>query len=424
MDYKNAAQYLLYLDTHELKDTLDKIRKEVDKKEYPLYHKVIKGCSENKRYIDTLIKHYVKKSSKLLDIEYAYFVVSIYLILFTRKKNYAVVNSVVNDIKKKRKFMGAVFNGVLRNIIRDSEQDFKDVFKHYSDKERFAIRYSINDELLDLLLDDYSLEDVRTMFAIFEDINTYAFCFDERDDIVSELRKYNIDSEVDNRLDRLIKIKTSYGIDKTRPFKEGKIYIQSFGAQAIMSPQEFDASLNVLDLCASPGGKSIALSNRIQGEILALDKSKNKVKRIEENISRLRLQNIKTYTNDATVYNPEFESTFDLVIVDAPCSATGVISKIPDIKKNRKKGDVLELVSLQRQIVENAYKYLKEDGMLLYITCSILSLENEENMNYIIEKTGLKVCTEISNMYYNKGIYKSLPHVDKEEGYFSVIFRK
>ncbi len=424
MSYKNIALYLLYTDKNELKVTLDKVRKEVDKKEYNFYHRVLKGCMENKIYIDTLIKHYVKKSGKLLDIEYAYLVVAIYIILFTNKKRYAVVDSVVNDIKKKRKFMAPVFNGVLRNIIRDSESEFENVFKNYSDYEKFAIRNSINEELLSLLLEDYSMEEIAKMFDTFDYISTYAFCFDDQKKIVDLLKADDIDSEVDNRLPNLIKLSSSYNMDKAKAFKEGKIYIQSFGTQAIMSPKEFDYKTKVLDLCASPGGKSIAISNRINGSILALDKSVYKVERIKENIERLHIKNIKCEVSDATLYREDFKGKFDLVIVDVPCSASGIISKIPDIKRDRREKDIFDLIDTQRKILDNAFKYVSENGLLLYSTCSILSIENESNMNYILEKSDLKVCTDITNMYYNGGIYKSLPHLDKEEGYFAVVFRK
>ncbi len=423
MSYKNIAHYIVYGNEHGLKETLDKARREIPKGEYPFYHRVIKGCSENKIYIDTLIRHYVKKSGKLLDIEYAYFVLSIYLILFTNKKKYAVVNSVVNDIKKKRKFMAPVFNAVLRNIIRDSENNFENIFKEFSDKKKLAIRHSINEELLEMLLDDYSTDDIEKMFDEFDNINTYALC-DNPTEVCESLKADGIDAEVDSRLSNLIRINSSYGIDKSKAFRDGKIYIQSFSAQAVMSPKEFNDAKRVLDICASPGGKSIALQNRIDGSILALDKSIEKVERIKENINRLKIKNIEVGLNDATVYNKEYKEMFDFIIVDVPCSASGIMSKIPEVKLTRTKEEVNGLVKTQREILDNAYKYLAKDGMLLFITCSILSKENESNVKYIYEKTDLKVCTDISNMYYNEGVYKSVPHLSNEEGFFAVIFRK
>lgn len=424
MDYRRFSHYLTHALNNELKPTLLKIRQEVSKEDYPLYHRVIKGCLENRRYIDTLIKHYVKKSGKLLDTEYAYFVISIYLLLFTHKKNYSIVNDVVNEVKKKRTFMAPVFNGVLRNIIRDSKDDFSTVFQGYSDQERFALRHSINDELLDMLVVDYSLDDVKDMFHSFEEMGTYAFCLTNPEHVVNSLKSDGIQATIDHRLPNLLKIIRSYDIDKSHAFIHGELYIQSFGTQAIMSLQEFDQAHNVLDLCASPGGKTIAIANRINGRVLALDKNEYKLQMIRENVSRLHLENVDVAFNDATMYNPAFEGKYDLVIVDVPCSATGIMNKIPDIKANRRKQDVVDLVKTQRKIIDNARKYLSSDGVLLYITCSVLKIENEQNMAYILEKTDLKVCTDLSNMYYNNGIYKSLPHLDKEEGYFAVAFRK
>ncbi len=424
MQYHKLSMYLAHALKHELKDTLLKIRREISKEDYPFYHRVIKGCLENRRYIDLMIKHYVKKSSKLLDSEYAYFMISIYLILFTNKKDYAIVNGVINEVKKKRRFMAPVFNGVLRNIIRDSKDDFNNIFKGYTDIKRFALRHSINDELLDMIVRDYSLGEVKEMFQQFDEIGAYAFSLIDPKEAVRCLKSDGIESVQDNRLPQLIKILSSQDIDKSKAFMNGDIYIQSFGPQAIMSLEEFDSANNVLDLCASPGGKTIAIANRINGKVLALDKNEYKLKLIRDNVERLNLKNVEVELNDATVYNPEFKGKYDLVIADVPCSATGIMNKIPDIKAKRRKKDVLDLVKTQRKIIDNASKYLSPNGKLLYITCSILKMENEENMAYILEKTDLKVCTDMTNMYYNNGMYKSLPNIEKEEGYFAVLFRR
>ncbi len=424
MKYFNVAHYVLLSQKKELKMIFDTVRSNVEKEEYAFYHKVIKGCKENKIFIDYLINYYLKKKKKLLDIEYSLLSVGIYLLLFTKKKDYSIVNKIVNEIKSKRKFLAPVFNGVLRNIIRDSENQFKNIFSNLDEYEEFRIKNSINKELFTLFREDYSLNEMKSIFELSDDRYIYAVCFDNRDNIIDELEQIGINCIKHDELNNCIKIKGSYNITNTNVFKEGKIYIQSVSAQEVMSSKIFNESKHVLDLCASPGGKSIYLSKNIKGDILALDKSLNKVKLINENIERLNIDNIKTFINDATIYNDELREAFDLVIADVPCSATGVISKIPEVKLKRTKEDILNLVYLQRKIIDNAYKYLKKGGYYIYITCSLLSLENEKNIEYILSNTDLKICKNINDLYYNDGCYKTKVNNISNDYLFAMILRK
>lgn len=135
----------------------------------------------------------------------------------------------------------------------------------------------------------------------------------------------------------------------------------------------------MLDVCAAPGGKSFAaaIATGGQGEIVACDLHENKLKRIREGAARLGLRSIRAEAADGRIFREEWRDAFDLVLVDAPCSGLGILRKKPDIR--RKKADSLfTLPVIQSAILENAARYVRPGGTLLYSTCTILPEENEE----------------------------------------------
>ncbi|MCE5304704.1 16S rRNA (cytosine(967)-C(5))-methyltransferase RsmB [bacterium] len=165
-------------------------------------------------------------------------------------------------------------------------------------------------------------------------------------------------------------------------FQEGKIAIQDPSATlAVMlaHPQE---GWDVVDLCSAPGGKSFLIAEMMKnnGKIIAMDKYDSKLRFIQEGALRLGLSIIETQTADAT--KVQFSEQKDLVLADVPCSGLGTISKKPDIKWKREIEDIRNLAKIQKKIIENAARFVKPGGVLLYSTCTI---EPEENMNIVNE---------------------------------------
>jgi len=167
-------------------------------------------------------------------------------------------------------------------------------------------------------------------------------------------------------------------------FDSGACYVQDASAQLaahILDPQANDY---ILDACSAPGGKAIHLSELApSSRIVALDIDTERLERVQQNIDRFNIQNIELKSGkaqDQDWHNPTDAPLFDKILLDAPCSATGVIRRHPDIKLLRKPKDINALVELQSQILENLWSMLKPGGTLLYATCSILKAENEFQM--------------------------------------------
>ena len=135
----------------------------------------------------------------------------------------------------------------------------------------------------------------------------------------------------------------------------------------------------ILDLCAAPGGKTTHLSQLMnnKGKVISCDVSDQKLELIKENIKRLKVDNVELMKNDALILNEDFLNRFDKVLVDAPCSGLGIIRRKPDIKYHKSMEDIESLVKIQYQILENASKYLKANGLMTYSTCTVEPMENK-----------------------------------------------
>lgn len=162
-------------------------------------------------------------------------------------------------------------------------------------------------------------------------------------------------------------------------FREGKFLVQDGAAHLVTLAAGPKAGDRVLDVCAAPGGKSFsaAMAMGDNGSVLACDLHENKLKRVREGAARLGLASVDTAAADGRQFRPEWESAFDLVLVDAPCSGLGIIRKKPEIRY-KKPDELLTLPVIQTAILDNAARYVRPGGTLVYSTCTILPEENEQ----------------------------------------------
>ena len=163
------------------------------------------------------------------------------------------------------------------------------------------------------------------------------------------------------------------------PFRVGHFLVQDGAAALAARAAAVTPGQRVLDVCAAPGGKSFgaAFAMEDRGDILACDLHENKLKRIQDGAQRLGLTSIRTAAADGREFRPEWEAAFDTVLVDAPCSGLGIIRKKPDTRY-KKADDLFTLPVVQQAILDNACRYVKPGGVLVYSTCTILPEENQQ----------------------------------------------
>ncbi len=177
-----------------------------------------------------------------------------------------------------------------------------------------------------------------------------------------------------------LKLESGVPVQRLPGFAEGQVSIQDAASQLaahLLAPEQ---GMRVLDACAAPGGKTAHLLECAGGQLdlTALDISPERLKQLESNLRRLG-QRATILVGDATEPATWWDGQqFDRILVDAPCTATGVIRRHPDIKLLRRAGDVPELVSRQRLLLERLWPLLKPDGKILYSTCSLLQAENQD----------------------------------------------
>ena len=197
--------------------------------------------------------------------------------------------------------------------------------------------------------------------------------------LVEALKEERVEARPHPWLENCLVLSRTGDLERLRAFQEGLFYIQDPASRLAVMAAGAEPGMRVLDCCAAPGGKSfaaaIAMENR--GEIFSCDLHPHKKKLIQAGADRLGLSIITPMTADGKVFRPEWEHTFDLVLVDAPCSGLGVIRKKPDIRF-KDPAPLKDLPRVQSAILHNAARYVRPGGVLLYSTCTLLRRENEQ----------------------------------------------
>lgn len=207
-------------------------------------------------------------------------------------------------------------------------------------------------------------------------------------------------------------------------FFAGDYTFQSVGSVAIchaITPGE-----RLLDMCAAPGGKSVLLSKKFK-EVTSCELHPHRVELIEAYCRRMGVNNVTPVCADGTVFNPVYEGVYDAVLVDAPCSGTGVINENPDIKLNRREGDIPSLMATQAALLNNAARYVKVGGRLYYSTCSILPQENDTAAhNFLAAYPGFELSIPQSPLNHKATKYglQFLPHISMGAGFYLTSFVK
>lgn len=338
-------------------------------------------------------------------------------ILFMKTADYAVVDESVELAGSLTKYKDYV-NAVLREVCRFNfeEEDLED-----------NIKFSINKELLKMLNKSYSKKTVRKLLKSF---------FYKSDFVIKEnkLKENNLKVNLENQgfilqdhpfLQDSYIVENPESIIDTDEFKEGKFLIQDGSCSLCAEILEPMDNSIVLDICSAPGSKSCNIQELTNNQSILYcnDINENKIYRIKENVEKCGVENVQYMNFDATIFQDSLVNKFDRILVDAPCSATGVINKNPEIKLFRTKKDVEYLVETQRKILENCEKYLKKGGILVYSTCSLLKEENENNVDFIENKLHLK--REDIDFYGEKNeLIKLMPFQKGTQGFFISKFVK
>lgn len=371
VNYLNDALQVLsevYLDKKYVNVALTHIRTN------PLTTKIIYGVIENEIQLEDIISQLVaKQPDKRIKIILK---IGIYLLLYTDNiPQYAIVNESVNLTKKigKQGLSGFV-NSVLKKVSR----------KEYEVKNDLGISCSKPDWFINKIREDYDNETVERIIKARPEIREH----------IRENRNKPIGIEEEFTKRKIEYEKTQVGGYYVKLDGYVKELVHN-GNCTIMSPSSMltcqvfniDKNKKLLDLCSAPGGKAIYLSELSAGtsNITACDIHFHRLNLIESYTKKMKTKNIIVEKNDAMQFNPEYENQFDYVLLDAPCSCMGTFLKHPDVFLNKELIDIKTLANNQKKMADNAVRYLKKGGLLVYSTCTIFKEENGEVADYIGE---------------------------------------
>ncbi|MEI6409549.1 MAG: RNA methyltransferase [Bacteroidota bacterium] len=214
----------------------------------------------------------------------------------------------------------------------------------------------------------------------------------------------------------------------------GAYYVQEAASmllyQALIQYGDFSKSLNVLDLCAAPGGKSTLIASLLNHEslLVANEVIRARVGVLRENLEKWGCPNIAVTSAESEVFAENLPEFFDIVVTDAPCSGEGLFRKDPDAIKEWSPENVQLCAGRQRRILSSAVETLAPGGLLIYSTCTYNRLENEENITWLASEFGLDILPLQSDpawgLVESEGGYHCYPHRLQGEGFFIAILRK
>lgn len=364
--------------------------------------------------------------------------IGLYQLLYMNTAHYAAINDTVESLKSLDKGYGAgLVNAVLRKVQKSAAKYQKKVQKNHSLPNWLAKQLKQDwTEYYDKLG-----VNLRYPAPIFLRVNTRKISTADysqlliNQNIAHTLMPLGLVDATTIRLDEQMRITA------LPHFADGYASVQDMHAQltayllADYLPKSTDDTPDnhpkrVLDMCCAPGGKTAQLLEMFHMKHLtAIDNDAHRLKRVHENLSRLGLDGARVSIVTADGMTWQADEPFDVVVLDAPCTATGVIRRHPDIALLRSADDVINTAELQRQILENTWRQLKTGGVLLYVTCSILKVENEQQLSSFLanhsDAKAVPFTLNLPNQIAQSVGYQCLP-IDAQggDGFYYALLEK
>lgn len=329
--------------------------------------------------LDSLLERLLSKPLRNKDFDIRILLLlGLYQLRYMRVKDHAAVSETVAAAGKKT-WAKSLINGVLRRYQREH-----DAFEQWIASNEVA-KFSHPQWMIRLFRENWPEQAESIMLANNEAapmvlrVNLRRI---SREGYLQSLRQEGIAAQAVSCCPTAVQLEQAVSVDKLPGFFDGLVSVQDSAAQLAADLLDVRPGQTVLDVCAAPGGKTAAILERQPSlqSLLAVDVDAARLEKVGENLRRLQLHAELLCADASRVQDWAKGRRFERILLDAPCSALGVIRRHPDIKLLRRASDIRELTTLQSGILDAAWQALQPGGILLYATCSILKQENEDQI--------------------------------------------
>lgn len=380
--------------------------KKISPKDEGLLTEIVYGTIQRKITLDFYIDYYLNSKKKIEPWVRMLLRMSIYQMNYLDKvPDHAIFHEAVEIAKQRgHKGVASLVNGLLRNIQRNGLPNIQLI---NDPVKRLSVDTSHPEWLVKRWIDHYGFEVTKEMCETNLTTKSIAVRIQplkiSREDAIERLRNegYEVSASIFSEQGLVIE---KGNILKSSLFEEGLVTIQDQSSMLVGEMLDAHAGYVVLDACSAPGGKATHIAEKMEnkGVIHAHDLHKKKIKLINEKANALNISIIQAEAEDARKLNERYKNeTFDRILVDAPCSGLGVMRGKPDIKYNKNEKDIERLSEIQRDILTTIAPLLKIEGKLIYSTCTVDPVENEEVVKVFL--------AEHKNYQIDKSFFEELP---------------
>ncbi len=374
--------------------------------------------------IEKIIKQFVvKKIPQKNKILKYILLASITELMLLNSPDYAVINEYVNIAKKLTdKYAANMINAVLRKIS--------------SQKQNLNISCTLPHEFMQILQKDYSKEQINQIEKSITSEAPLDLTIKDNPQFWAEKLQGILFA---NGTVRILNAKSK--ISELDGYEQGSWWVQDLAASLPVMLLGDINNKKVLDLCAAPGGKTAQLLTK-GAKVTAVDIDDLRMDRLKQNIKRLNLaENLETHVGDGLQFLQNNQNIFDIIVLDAPCSATGTFRKHPEVLHLKNIADVKKQTAIQQQMLEEALKSVKTNGIILYCTCSVSKDEGERLVKDVLKRIPFAemVKADIGNInitggkkltdnIIDNGVLRTLPYYEKDTGgmdsFFAALIHK
>lgn len=411
------------------KESIDAFSTLLDRRDRAFLMELVYGVLRFRDTLDWMLGRFLERPERLGDFTRNNLRVAAYQIFFMRVPQWAVVHESVELEKKEKRGKAALVNAVLRNLLREKE-GFSFPIRFDDPETSIAVNTSHPGWMVRRWIRRFGEKEA----LLLAQANNVIPLMTIRVNTLKTTREELLEILARERVAAAPTLFSPVGIrlKETRAYSDlsfcaGLFAVQDEASQLVTYMLDPQPGERVLDACAAPGGKTTHIAQLMgnRGEVVAVEKDGRRIEKLRGNIEGLGMDSVRIINGDIT--ETRGIGTFDRILLDAPCSAAGVIRRNPDVKYRLKAGDPGRYGKYQTALLCSAAKLLKQKGVIVYSVCSTEPEEGEDVVNHFLktnEDFRIIDAESFSRDFKREGFFRTYPHRNDMDGFFAVSLCK